>query len=247
MRMNKGKIIKEKTIYQVELTPELGREWLKLNRTNRNLRNKAVEDLMRDIKAGKWDENNSSNPIAFMRVGEEYVMVNGQHRTTAVVRSGETVKAWADFEAEGRRYDDNVPRNYSDLLKLAGMSSEDCEKQVIAMVRFVFMAEKNISKPTLDEVRQYTEKNVDLLKTAIQVSRKKISDGICSKAPAQVAIFYALKMGETRESIERFCESANTGICKNENESAATALFRTINENISKEKAFGLHVGMHDE
>jgi hypothetical protein len=71
----------------VDIGPELALELLKSNpKDNRNLRTEQVEKLSRDMAAGRWRVTGES--IKFDTAG---MLMDGQHRLNAVVRSGATI------------------------------------------------------------------------------------------------------------------------------------------------------------
>ncbi len=69
------------------ITPDLAKQYLKQNsRFNKELDEVIVNSLIEKINSGKWDP--SGNAIYFDH-GD--VLVNGQHRMHAIVRSGISV------------------------------------------------------------------------------------------------------------------------------------------------------------
>lgn len=68
------------------ITPEMAARWLDKNTRNRKVRAKTVAAYARDMAAGNWLM--TGEPIQFDTNG---VLLNGQHRLHAVVKSGATV------------------------------------------------------------------------------------------------------------------------------------------------------------
>lgn len=77
----------EVTSCEIDITPALAAKWLKLNKTNRSVREAHVLRLARQMTAGLWQV--TSDAIAFSTEG---VLTDGQHRLLAVIRSGCTVR-----------------------------------------------------------------------------------------------------------------------------------------------------------
>ena len=72
---------------QVEMiSPKLAQQMLAANTQNRPLRDAATDLMAKDMAEGRWHLNGES--IIFSSDG---VLTDGQHRLTAVVRSGVTV------------------------------------------------------------------------------------------------------------------------------------------------------------
>lgn len=67
----------------VLVTPELASKWLEKNINNRSLRKQVVESYANDMKNGNWSLIGDS--ITF---DEDDCLTNGQHRLTAVIKSG---------------------------------------------------------------------------------------------------------------------------------------------------------------
>lgn len=70
----------------VTVTPETARNWLMLNRKNRNLRKADLDRYKRDMLAGNW--HLAGDPIRF---GTDGSLLDGQHRLTAMVETGVTL------------------------------------------------------------------------------------------------------------------------------------------------------------
>lgn len=69
----------------IDVTPEMAEEWLARNRRNRRFRPAVANKYMRDMSHGLWTFN--GEPLQF-DWNED--ILNGQHRLTAVAKSGTT-------------------------------------------------------------------------------------------------------------------------------------------------------------
>lgn len=70
-------------IKQVIITPGQAEELLKMNISNRTVRKKKVEELTEAMRRGEWELSNDA-----IVVSEGNILLNGQHRLMAVVKSG---------------------------------------------------------------------------------------------------------------------------------------------------------------
>lgn len=70
-------------IKQMSITPEIAAEMLKMNTNNRSLREKKVAALAASMAKGEWVLSNDAIVIS-----EGNVLLNGQHRLQAVIKSG---------------------------------------------------------------------------------------------------------------------------------------------------------------
>jgi hypothetical protein len=70
----------------VLVTPEVAQRWLELNKSNRNISKRTLDRYKRDMVAGNWQLDGS--PIRF---SGDNVLLDGQHRLTAIVQTGVTL------------------------------------------------------------------------------------------------------------------------------------------------------------
>lgn len=70
----------------VDVTPKVAAEWLALNRRNRRARTILVSRYASDMSSGQW--RMAGEPVKFDVAGN---LLDGQHRLSAVVKSGATV------------------------------------------------------------------------------------------------------------------------------------------------------------
>lgn len=65
------------------ISPKYAEELLKLNTNNRKVRQSKVDSLAESMKKGEWELSNDA-----ITISEGNVLLNGQHRLLAVVKSG---------------------------------------------------------------------------------------------------------------------------------------------------------------
>ena len=103
------------------VTPEQADRWLNEDNTrNRGLREKAVQRLVDDINAGRWEFDGS--PIRFSDTGE---LLDGQHRLEAIRRTGVTLHLLigSGFHVDTQDIMDGVQkRQPGDILAIHGYS-----------------------------------------------------------------------------------------------------------------------------
>lgn len=105
----------------IEVTPAFAQELLTLNTSNRNLRPRDIEAHAKLMRAGEWRPG-VGQPIT---LSTDMVLLDGQHRLHAVVKSGVTVHMCFNDAGDpsDRRYMDNgAGRTVSDELKMLGYS-----------------------------------------------------------------------------------------------------------------------------
>lgn len=130
----------EPTFGLEEITPKQAEAYLRKNLVNRPIRESKVKQYTRDMLSGRWNEG-SGDTIRFNTDGE---LIDGQHRLTAVLKSGKTFK-WLvvrgiDKKAQ-RTMDTGAPRSPADLLHMEqGISNAPL---LVAIARNVFKIENN--------------------------------------------------------------------------------------------------------
>lgn len=102
----------------VDVTPELAKEWLKVNTHNRNIRPDERDVYARDMASGNW----ALNGEAIKRDWNGNIL-DGQHRLLAVVQAGVTVRMLvvSGLAPETQEtMDSGMKRTYADNLRLRG-------------------------------------------------------------------------------------------------------------------------------
>lgn len=82
------------------ITPRKAADWLKRNINNRPLSETFVAKLATAISAGQWQVN--GDPVRFDASGD---LIDGQHRLTAVIKSGVPIKSWVLRGIESSAFD----------------------------------------------------------------------------------------------------------------------------------------------
>lgn len=71
------------------ITPEIAAKMLKCNTANRPLTESHVAALAKEMKRGSWKVNGD-----MIRISSKNIIIDGQHRLHAVVRSAITIQSW---------------------------------------------------------------------------------------------------------------------------------------------------------
>lgn len=106
----------------IDITPALAKKWLEESSfDNRNIRKANLEKIIADIDSGLWVFD--GNPIRFNQKGD---VLDGQHRLTAVIRTGKTIKSLVIRGIADRAkmtIDVGAGRKTSDILHFNGVSN----------------------------------------------------------------------------------------------------------------------------
>lgn len=134
-----GKEVKGVSTEWVDVTPEIAKGWLAKNPQNRTLRRATVDAYAADMRDGNWLPTHQG-----IAIDAEGWLLDGQHRLTAVVESGCTVRMLVTRglapEVKGKRIstieavDRGAARTVKDFLKVRGLSSPFLASAVAAVI-----------------------------------------------------------------------------------------------------------------
>jgi hypothetical protein len=101
----------------MQITPEIAKAFLAGNTDNRKLASRTVEVLARDMVNGCWRVTHQC-----IAISESGLLIDGQHRLSAVVSSGKTVPMYVAYyggeeKAMGLPIDLHKKRSHTDILK----------------------------------------------------------------------------------------------------------------------------------
>jgi hypothetical protein len=101
----------------MQITPEIAKAFLAGNTDNRKLASRTVEVLARDMVNGGWRVTHQC-----IAISESGLLIDGQHRLSAVVSSGKTVPMYVAYyggeeKAMGLPIDLHKKRSHTDILK----------------------------------------------------------------------------------------------------------------------------------
>lgn len=107
----------EPTFELEEITPKQAEAYLRKNIVNRPMRESKVKQYLRDMLNDRWNEGSGDT----IRFNDEGDLIDGQHRLTAVLKSGKTYK-WLVVRGINKRaqrtMDTGAPRSPADTLHM---------------------------------------------------------------------------------------------------------------------------------
>lgn len=118
----------------VRITRVIAEEWLKRNTHNRPISEYSVRKLMQAMRSGEYVL--TGEPILFDRLG---VLLDGQHRLMAVLRSGIAIDTYVIFDLDPKvfEYLGNVmPRRPRDVFGAAGCKHAKTLEPIARMIQF---------------------------------------------------------------------------------------------------------------
>lgn len=193
------------------VTPDLAREWLKHNSHNRHLSEQRVFTLAEAMKRGEWRENGDA--IRFSRTG---VLLDGQHRLAAVVKSRVTIRMLVvenlpdDVQIT---IDTGKPRSFTNVLKLQGISDPN---NVGSLARWIYRWETGQIRsqnrpPSHNQLLYIVETNLTAMRYTL-----RIASGVRLQVPVPKSIigiahwvFEGISAEDALEFFDRLRDGAN--------------------------------------
>lgn len=210
---------------QKTITPEIATQMLSANVHNRRLNAKRIQTLMSDMKNGNWTE--SPQPICF---DTQNKLIDGQHRLSAVVRSGVPVVMTVAYDVPRNAVlDKGLERSTGDALFMRGVISIEMSKRDAQAVvnRYLSITNGASRANTMSDTSkiEFINRNEELISKAISISRLgNKRDTICKRAGIQAAILGALMEGVSEEKLTSFARVVNSGFMESPEQSSAVVL-----------------------
>lgn len=193
----------------VHVTPELAGQWLDRNTNNRKLRRSDVEKLKRDLTSGNFLENGDT-----FRFDEDGVLIDGQHRATAIFQSGIAIHAVVatNLASEAQRtIDDNLKRTMADHLTFEGESQG---ATLGSITRRIVMWERGYTKntgqhkPSVQEQFEFIANNPQVTEAVAAINRYRRKKLL---PPSIIGLGWWLFARIDREQCEDFFGRLNDG------------------------------------
>ena len=147
---------KKPTFGYVTISPYIAAQMLMANKKNRNINRNYVASLARDMRAGNWQDNGDS-----IRFGKDGVLLDGQHRLTAIVQSQVSIECLVikDIDNEAMQtIDSGRKRTYGDRLAINGIKNAGRYSATINMLSWLCghrtgLGGQQLTNAELDQVR----------------------------------------------------------------------------------------------
>ena len=194
----------------VDMTPAMAAQILQMNTANfRRIDNARVNRYADVMRKGYWQEN--GEPI---QIYEDGVLANGQHRLSAVVASGVTLKNVVVISGISRKvslYDRGSNRSATQTARAMGVNLTSNEAGACGLM---ITGLKNLSKYDDGEMIYFHSKMKDFDIVAYAM-RKGSNHPLCTKSGALAAAYCAYVLKKvTLNQIEEFAQIANSGLPK---------------------------------
>ena len=197
------------------ITPAYAAELLKMNTNNRAIRQSKVDALAESMRKGEWELSNDA-----ITISEGNVLLNGQHRLMAVVKSGVPCNFIVYTGAPDSTFDImDTPslRKVSDVIqRKGGTNAVRMQATIAAVSRWIDDYENNWetlfrfdnhARGTRREAITYYEEHKDILtkwlNRAAQIVEKNVAL-LPTTTLAGFAVFLESKLNHSEEKIATF-------------------------------------------
>lgn len=199
-----------------DLTPNKAEKYLKSNTQNRKLNQKRVDVYKNDMINGRWKQNGI--PII---IGDDGILKDGQHRLSACMRSGITLKNQLVIimpQKQANCYDIGLARSVKDIALLEGFDDTLLKNNSIAsMMNYCIKNGMKVDVPPKMMTIEYIEKYHDACQWVYDNFLKKSAKfrGLSSAGTA-AAVLNAYLNQYPLSKLEMWCDILINGIPTNE-------------------------------
>lgn len=203
----------------MDITPEIAALLLKGNANNRPLLKGYVDAYAEDMKSGEWCLNGESIKLLELEESGKHILLDGQHRLAAVVKSGVTIKSLVvvfSKSDEAVKYVDNGrKRSYKDSIVMDDVSCSAVYMRnnvVIAVARYAIKKNTGIRAVSNARVHRYINDNKEQLEFIYNMLNKG-GAGIVGirKAPVWAAVKAAYDSGFNFDRLCEWCKVFKSG------------------------------------
>lgn len=209
------------------VTPYLAQKWLEKREINRPLRERKVNQYAEDMLNGRWDE--TAQTISFNMEGK---LFDGQHRLSAIVKSGVTVRLLVARKVkQSGKYDIGLVRSIPDQLALDGKPRPTTT--MVSMAKLAIKVNekfpcRQISAYEVDEWLERNDRNIISQVIAMSCYKPNVK-GVSIKTNFMTLglLSFIKHFGATDENlqiIKHFCKVIATGYADGPNDNCIIKL-----------------------
>lgn len=196
------------------VTPDIARQYLECAAQNRSVSMATVNMYADDMKKQRWFDNGV--PIVFkVLTNGTILLVDGQHRLHAIVKSGLSLEMTICYvdEENAKAYDLQRSRSARDIAIIENYDPAFRETSIIGAVNLILKISKSTNKPSKFDVIE----TMKLLKEPIEYVyykyfvRVQNSVRVLSRSPVLSAIIVAYENGYNSDKLLDFCDVLRSG------------------------------------
>lgn len=196
-----------------KITPDVAREYLKNNATNRSISEAALKKCVNAIKSNEWVTNGET-----IKICEDGTLLDGQHRLTAVLKTGieiECVVVSGVKKSAFTTIDTGKTRSISDALYVIGVKKNYNFKA--AALKATYTLKSGVSTTNLRSFQLTNKQAVNFYKTLIGFD--DLMDAACRKNQCKTllgssilgATYYIFEEKQGSEKRDEFFNALESG------------------------------------
>lgn len=215
--------------FKVLVTPELAQEWLNRNYCNRTISQVYVNAIAKDMASNKFVSNGAT--IVFSKTGE---LLDGQHRLSAIVKSGVSQQMLIATGIEKTpHFDDGRKRSIRDQILAMGKATREdpfADNHCISVTRYICTKNqsgmgrnKGTVRPSTESVFYWMVKHEEAITFIFRLA--KIHGGAVKTRRASIlaAELSAFEGGKNPEDIIEWDRVVRTGEYNSDKQLSAIA------------------------
>lgn len=209
------------------ITPEKAKQYLDHNCVNRRISSDRVKSYAIDMKNKQWEFNGEA--IQFNQKGE---LINGQHRLTAIVKSGVSVKMMVmrNLPNEITLFDRGRTRSVADGMIIDGIDKSIATSLNCAMAKLHYYLQLGTTVVSDSMIRNFIMNHMDTLilmrDNGLLLRGTKSGSKIMNTSCAiiQLPVMYAIECDVPVETLKKFIDIVRTGFYDSPDQSAAVVI-----------------------
>jgi len=219
----------------LDVSPEIAEDWIShCNSRNRNLSDKYVEYLIKEIEAGRWKLTHQG--IAF---SPNRVLLDGQHRLWAVALSGKTVPMRVFFNVPPEAMDaidTGRVRTNDQIISLAGELGQITPAE-LATLRAMTLVGEAYRRRSPGEERELLQRHLDAVRFAMRCLPKSNYRGVANGTTRAVLAraWYSADRGKLRH----FADVLQAGIPQDEHDQPILTLVQFLTKSTGRRSGAG--------
>lgn len=192
------------------ITPEIAKKYLAQNISNyRTMSNSVVAAYAADMKSGNWKLNGET-----IKFNKSNMLVDGQHRLAAVIKSGCSVlmMVLTGVPDEITTFDIGKNRTIVQIAKANDLNASVANNTTVGAVSMLMKGDKvsasSVPKQKIIEIISKEPQNWS--NAYLAVARSK-TNAIARKSPVVLAVYVLIKQGNSFDDLSQFFSVVNTG------------------------------------
>jgi len=206
------------------VTPDMARDWLEKNTKNRNISERMIDNLVREINEGRWQLTHQG--VAFYANG---TLADGQHRLHAIAKAGIPVFLNVTIGLSDESLlaiDQHRMRGVADVVKLSGLANWFGKSEISVLRMYILLSSGDSKKSTAIHSPMQLIERAETVKEYLMFTRHLLSSTkIKGVTTAPVAAAFSLAMPhEDNDRLIDFAEVMKSGMASGDADSAAIRL-----------------------